>query len=62
MAVGAIMMGMEILNPSTVVVVSTLDTSMSMRGRNLKNQGQVAATRIKYFQRHFRVLNKGENT
>jgi len=29
------MMGMEILNPSTVVVMSILDTSISMRGRNL---------------------------
>lgn len=33
------MMGMEILNPSTVVVMSILDTSISMRGRNLSKGG-----------------------
>lgn len=36
MAVGATMMGMEILNPSTVVLRSTLVTSTRMRGRNLQ--------------------------
>uniref|UniRef100_A0A0A9E4A7 Uncharacterized protein n=1 Tax=Arundo donax TaxID=35708 RepID=A0A0A9E4A7_ARUDO len=34
MAEGAIMMGIEILNPRTVVVMSILDTSISIRGRN----------------------------
>jgi hypothetical protein len=34
------MMGMEILNPSTVVVMSILDTSISMRGRNLSKGGK----------------------
>jgi hypothetical protein len=39
------MMGIEILNPSTVVDMSILDTSISMRGRNLakkikKNENQ----------------------
>lgn len=35
MAVGAIMIGIEILKPSTVVAMSILLTSMRMRGRNL---------------------------
>ena len=38
MAVGATMMGMEILNPNTVVLRSTLVTSMRIRGRNLQFQ------------------------
>lgn len=35
MAVGEIMMGIESLNPRIVVVMSILDTSIRMRGRNL---------------------------
>jgi hypothetical protein len=35
MAVGEIMMGIESLKPRIVVVMSILDTSISIRGRNL---------------------------
>lgn len=35
MAVGATIIGIEILNPNTVVVKSILLTSISIRGRNL---------------------------
>ncbi len=40
-AVGATMIGMEILNPSTVVVKSTLVTSIKIRGRNLTEYGPI---------------------
>lgn len=35
MAVGAIMIGIDILKPKTVVLMSILLTSIRMRGRNL---------------------------
>jgi len=45
MAVGAIMMGIDMLKPRTVVVISILETSISIRGRNLvDNKISVEAT------------------
>jgi hypothetical protein len=40
------MMGIEILNPSTVVDMSILDTSISMRGRNLAKKMKKMKTRV----------------
>ena len=49
MAVGAIIIGIEILKPRTVVVMSILLTSIRMRGRNLflkKKKTQVFSDNI----------------
>jgi hypothetical protein len=40
MAVGAIMIGIDILNPSTVVLISISETSTKTRGRNLVNRNK----------------------
>jgi hypothetical protein len=37
MAVGAIIIGMEMLKPRTLVAMSMRETSISMRGRNLSS-------------------------
>jgi hypothetical protein len=55
------MMGIEILNPSTVAAMSILDTSIRMRGRNLAKSFRQITNCARFNQGWFQRSRRGNS-